>query len=202
MPNKPSTSQSASQSAGQNFESDDLSVKVSELLVATADQSDEALDQSIREVLALLRERMAMDVVFVSEFVEGQRAFRQVAQAPGVKLLTEGHSDPLEASWCQRVVDGRLPQFMADARQHPAAALLLKDLSHPIGTHISTPVVLSSGEVFGTLCCFSFQPNGQSSIEDLSRLKMTARLAAHRLEQRRQVRPAPTEVPTWTLKPK
>lgn len=188
--------------APTGFGPDDFSVKVSELLVATSDQSDEMLDGSIGEVLRLLRERMGMDVVFVSEFVEGRREFRRVEQAPGVQVLAEGDSEPLEQSWCQRVVDGRLPQFIADARKDPAAAPLLKNLKFPIGTHISTPLVLSNGEVYGTLCCFSFEPNGKSGEEDLSRLKLTARLAAQRLEHRRQVRPAPGKVPDWTLKPK
>lgn len=188
--------------APTGFGPDDIEVQVSELLVATADHSDAALDSSIGEVLKLLRERMGMDVVFVSEFVDGQRVFRNVAQAPGVNVIGEGQGEPLEQSWCQRVVDGRLPQYIADARRDPAAAPLLKNLPFPIGTHISTPVVLGNGEVYGTLCCFSFEHNGQSSPEDLSRLKLTARLAAQRLDNRRTVRPAPGQVPDWSLKPK
>jgi GAF domain-containing protein len=188
--------------APTGFGPDDIEVQVSELLVATADQSDAELDQSIGEVLNLLRERMGMDVVFVSEFVDGQRVFRKVSQAPGVDLLAEGQGEPLEQSWCKRVVDGRLPQYIADARQDPAAAPLLRDLTFPIGTHISTPVVLANGEVFGTLCCFSFEPSGRASPDDLSRLKLTARLAAQRLENRRTVRPAPAQVPDWSLKPR
>lgn len=188
--------------APTGFGPDDIEVQVSELLVATADQSDAELDQSIGEVLKLLRERMGMDVVFVSEFVDGQRVFRKVSQAPGVDLLAAGQGEPLEQSWCKRVVDGRLPQYIADARQDPAAAPLLRDLTFPIGTHISTPVVLANGEVFGTLCCFSFEPSGRASPDDLSRLKLTARLAAQRLENRRTVRPAPGHVPDWSLKPR
>ncbi len=188
--------------APTGFGPDDIEVRVSELLVATAEHSDAALDHSIGEVLRLLRERMGMDVVFVSEFVDGQRVFRHVAQAPGVDLLAEGQGEPLEQSWCQRVVDGRLPQYIADARKDPAAAPLLKNLTFPIGTHISTPVVLGNGEVYGTLCCFSFEPSGRASPEDLSRLKLTARLAAQRLENRRTVRPPPDTVPDWSLKPK
>jgi GAF domain-containing protein len=188
--------------APTDFGADSLEVRVSELLVATSDQTDAELDAAIGEVLRLLRERLQMDVVFVSEFVNGRRVFRQVAQAPGVGVIAEGESAWLEESWCQRVVDGRLRQYIADAKRDPAASPLLKDLPFPIGTHISTPLVLSSGEVYGTLCCFSFEPNGRSSPEDLSRLKLTARLAAQRLDNRRTVRSAPGQVPDWSLKPK
>lgn len=186
--------------APTDFGPDSIDVQVSELLVATADQTDAELDRSIGEVLRLLRERLQMDVVFVSEFVDGQRVFRRVEQTPGVKVITEGEGEPLEESWCQRVVDGRLSQYIADAKRDPAAAPLLKGLPFPIGTHISTPLVLSNGEVYGTLCCFSFEPHGKPNPEDLSKLKLTARLAAQRLEGRRQVRAMPASVPDWKLK--
>jgi GAF domain-containing protein len=186
--------------APTDFGPDSIDVQVSELLVATSDQSDAELDHSIGEVLRLLRERLQMDVVFVSEFVDGQRMFRHVEQTPGVKAIAVGEGAPLEESWCQRVVDGRLSQYIADAKRDPVAAPLLKGLPFPIGTHISTPLVLSNGEVYGTLCCFSFEPHGQPNPEDLSKLKLTARLAAQRLESRRQMRPMPASVPDWTLK--
>jgi len=190
--------------APTDFGEDSISVQVSEMLVATADESDAGIDRSIGEVLKLLRERMGMDVVFVSEFVDGRRVFRQVAQAPGVEVIVPGEGAPLEQTWCQRVVDGRLPQLVADTRKDPAAAPLLKDLPFPIGTHLSTPVVLSNGEVYGTLCCFSFEPNGQVGFEDLTRLKLTARLAAQRLDSRRPAAPraAAGAVPDWQLQPK
>src|SRR4051812_44495820 len=99
----------------QDYHPDDLDVRVSELLVATADEADVALDDTIREVLQLLRDKLRMDVVFVSEFTGGRGVFRQVAQGPD-QPVPEGAGDPLEQSWCQHVVDGRLPGFIADAR--------------------------------------------------------------------------------------
>lgn len=185
--------------APTDFGPESLEVQISELLIATADGSDAELDRSIGEVLSLLRERLDMDVVFVSEFINGQRVFRRVEQAPGVKVIAEGEGAPLEESWCQRVVDGRLAQFIADAKKDAGAAPLLKDLPFPIGTHISTPLVLSDGEVCGTLCCFSFEPSGRAKPEDLNKLKMTARLAAQKLEQRRRQQSASASTSLWTL---
>lgn len=166
------------------YHDDDLMVQVSELMVATADASDDMLDGAISDVLRLLRDRMLMDVVFVSEFVDGRRVVRQIAAA-GDSPIQVGMSDPLEESWCQRVVDGRLPQFIADASLDPVAALLLKKIPFPVGTHISTPVVLNNGQVYGTLCCFSFHPKDQPNPDDLTRLQMTAQLTAQRLDLRR-----------------
>ena len=181
------------------YEPSDLHVTISEMLVATADQSDEQLDRTITDVLRMLRERLKMDVVFVSEFVDGRRVFRQVAADEAKPVVAVGQSDALEASWCQRVVDGRLPRFMADAKADPAVAGLMDQLPFSIGTHISTPIVLKNGEVYGTLCSFSFSPQDNPNPDDLKTLEMTARLTAMRLEGQ-NVMPAPRSVPDWQLK--
>ena len=164
------------------YEPDDLKVTVSEMLVATADQSDEALDRNITDVLRTLRERMKMDVVFCSEFVDGRRVMRQVAADATRPVVQVGQSAALEESWCHHVVEGRLPGYLPDASQHPLARQLSASLPFSIGTHISAPIVLSNGEVYGTLCSFSFSPQDNPNPDDLKTLEMTARLTAMRLE--------------------
>lgn len=170
------------------YEPDDLDVQVSELLVATADGADALIDDSVPFVLGLLRERMQMDVVFVSEFSDGKRLLKHVSAAPGKEVIAAGDSSPLEESWCQRVVDGRLPEFIADTAKVPAAAALAEKLPFPIGTHISTPIVLQDGEVYGTLCCFSFHPKETPNPDDLLRLKYTAQLASGKIDRGRRAK--------------
>jgi hypothetical protein len=43
------------------FDPNDLSIKVSDMLVATADASDELIDSAVSEMLLLLRERLKMN---------------------------------------------------------------------------------------------------------------------------------------------
>lgn len=186
-----------------DYEPSAFSVKVSELLVATTDSADELIDDSVQQVLSLLRDQMKMDVVFVSEFKEQRRVFKRVALSPGHTTIAAGQSDPLEASWCQRVVDGRLPEYIVNTADVPEAAALTRDLPFPIGTHISTPIVLQDGEVYGTLCCFSFSPQDNPNPEDLRRLKFSAKLTAGRIDKARAAQPAPPppEPGDWTLAP-
>jgi len=167
----------------KEFDPRDLEVRIADLLVATADAVDADLDAPVQDVLKLLRSKMDMDVVFVSEFVDGRRVFRQVEQGAG-QLITVGASDELEASWCQRVVDGRLPQFIDDGAKYQAQGKA-PATPFPVGTHLSVPIVLSSGEVYGTLCCFSHNVNGRVNHQDLKTLGYTAQLAADRIEQSR-----------------
>ncbi len=158
-----------------------LEVQMHDMLVATADGGDQALDEAVPQMLRLIRQRMDMDVVFVSEFTNGQRVFRHVAQPEGRTLLPEGAGDPLENSWCQRVVDGRIPQYIPDAAEVIESAALPVP-PFPIGTHISTPIVLPDGRVFGTLCCFSFGVNPSSTQHDLEVLQYAAKLLSNIVE--------------------
>lgn len=166
------------------YEPDDLDVKVSELLVATADESDAAIDQAVPEVLKLLRDRMQMDVVFVAEFVEGRRVFRYVDASAERQLFGPGDSDPLEETWCQRVVDGRMPPRIQNALLDPASAALAAKLPFPIGTHLSAPIVLRDGGVYGTLCCFSYSPVDDPDPNDMKRLRYTAQMTAEKIDRR------------------
>ena len=171
----------------------DLQVTISDLLVATADDCDLQLDSAISEVLKALRDKLGMDVVFCSEFVDGCRIFRQV-ETTGIRpTVSVGGSDLLEESWCQRVVDGRLGRYITDTRRDPLASSLTKDLPFPIGTHISTPILLKSGAVYGTLCCFTFSPKENPDLEDLRTLELTAKLIALRLD--RSIKTTSTRVP-------
>ncbi len=182
------------------YEPDDLQVKYSELLVATNDGSDALIDGAVPEVLKLLRKNLGMDVVFVSEFTNGRREFRHVDNAPGKDVVHAGDSDPLEESWCQHVVDGRLPEFIPDARLDPVAAPMIPP-GLPIGTHMSTPIVLHDGSVYGTLCCFSMSANPDVHQNDMRKLKYTAQLTAKQIDQH-AAKPADDPTKDWSLVPR
>lgn len=162
-----------------DYEPDDLDVKISELLVATSDSADPELPLAVPEVLKLLRTRLGMDVAFVSQIANDRRTFKAVDHAPDFTLLEPEMSDPVEESWCQRVVEGRLPELMEDAAPYIASGQA-PDPGFPIGTHLSTPVRLAGGAVYGTLCCFS---RGICADADIDRLRYTARLLASRLSR-------------------
>lgn len=168
-----------------------LEVRISELLVATADGHDPALDRNISDVLQLLRQQLRMDVVFVSEFVDGERVFRFM-RGGEVLGLHEGDSGPLEESYCQHVVTGRMPELVTDASALVARGEL-PDTGLPIGAHLSTPVVLPDGRIYGTVCCFSTaaQPNLQQSA--LACLRQCARLLARKVDVAPHAGFAPTE---------
>lgn len=161
-----------------DYNPDDIEVRISELLVATSDGADPDLPAAVLEVLQLIRTKLSMDVAFVSEITDGRRFFTAVDSAPGFTPQFEnGMSDPVEESWCQRVVEGRLPELMHNAAPYVAAGKA-PDPGFPIGTHLSTPVRRADGSVYGTLCCFS---RGVRADADINLLRRTASLLAVRL---------------------
>ena len=180
------------------FRDDELSVIISELLVATADSSDPLLDDSVTDLLHAMRKRMEMDVVFVSEFIDGRRMFRYVEAAPHAPGIRAGDSNPAEESVCQRVVEGRVPELVADLGALPAEQL--PEMPFRVGAHLSTPIVLNDKRVYGTLCCFSAAPRPDLVRADLDKLKMCATLVARKV-QLSEARGVVEPPPDWKLEP-
>jgi GAF domain-containing protein len=182
-----------------DYAPDAFEVRVSELLVATPDGADELIDDSITEVLRMVLEHLRMDVVFVSEFAEGRRVFRRVETRPEARVIEPGQSSPLEESFCQRVVDGRLPRLVHDVSALPSFDAL-PPTDFRVGAHMSTPIVLDDGRVYGTFCCFSFAGNEQLTQRDLKKLEVSAQLAAKKINQRR-AKDAEQAIAGWSLAP-
>lgn len=163
------------------YEPDDLEVQITDLLVSTADDGGAQVDEHINEMLRLLREHLKMDVIFISEFVDGQRIFRRVQSRPGAPPIEAGQGDPLEQSFCQRVIDGRLPSLIHDV---PALANFAELPVTPfrVGAHLSTPIVLRDGRIYGTLCCFSEAANAALTRQDLRKMELSAKLTALKID--------------------
>lgn len=161
-----------------DYNPDDIDVKISELLIATSDSADPELPAAVPEVLRLIRSKLKMDVAFVSEITDGTRTFKAVDSIQGfTPHLEAGMSGPAEASWCQHVVEGRLPEVMRDAAPFVASGQA-PDPGFAIGTHLSTPVRRADGSVYGTLCCFS---RGVKADTDIDLLRRTAHVLAAKL---------------------
>ena len=136
----------------------------------------------IDRILADLRAQLGMDVAFVSEFRGGQRIFRYVDAAPSNTAVIVGGSDPLEASYCQRVIDGRLPEVIPDATRIPECLSLPATFAIPVGAHISVPIHRADGSVYGTFCCFSGEPDPSLKDRDAAMLRILAPLIGDYLE--------------------
>jgi EAL domain-containing protein (putative c-di-GMP-specific phosphodiesterase class I) len=138
---------------------------------------------SLARLLQAIRRHLGMDVAFISEFKDGRRCFRHVETGDTRFTLQPGGSDPLEESYCIRVVDGRLPELIRDACSNVEALKLPATRAVPVGAHVSVPIRLSDGRVYGTFCCFSHRPDETLTERDLHVMRVFADLAADQIEQ-------------------
>jgi GAF domain-containing protein len=125
-------------------------------IATSAGTTDERL-RALSPFLAQVREVLGMEVAFVSQLQGDQRVFKVVSASPASHTPVQvGASDPLLDTYCLYVVQGRLPPVIRDIRTsgHEAALLPITERLG-IGCYVSAPVMLPSGKVFGTLCCFS-----------------------------------------------
>ena len=139
----------------------------------------------VTQILRAVRDHLGMPFAFVSEFVEGNRVFRYVDCNRKPPPFRAGDSGPLSESYCLRVIDGRLPPLIRDAAQVPAARELPVTEVFPIGAHLSMPIVLSDGHVFGTFCCFSDRADHSMNPRDLEMMRAFSRVIAQQIERQR-----------------
>ena len=152
------------------------------LLLPLADADN---PESIKMALGSIRRHLGMEIAYVSQFIDGRSVFIEV-DAPGLEgMIKAGDSNSLDDVYCQHILAGRIPELMANTADHPAAAAMPITQAVPIGAHMSVPVRMPDGEVFGMFCCLSPTPNASLNERDLSVMRVFAEMAAGQLCSRR-----------------
>ncbi|WP_086924207.1 GAF domain-containing protein [Variovorax sp. JS1663] len=136
--------------------------------------------RSIGELLGVVRELLKLEVVFVSELVDGQRVFRFVESGGLPTRVQPGLSAPLEQTICQRILDGRLPNLVLDV-EAVRRTQGLPDSFEGMGTHIGVPVRHADGRLYGMLCGFNRTGTADLGEKDVRRLEVAANAAAQLL---------------------
>ncbi|HEU5098412.1 MAG TPA: EAL domain-containing protein [Roseiflexaceae bacterium] len=155
----------------------------SNVMLPAANLHEVSAEELLRDALQTIRLHLGMDVAFVSEFCEGRRFFRYVDAPDDTTPISVGGSDPLEESYCQHIVDGRLPRLIQDASLIPLALTLPVTTELPVGAHISVPIHLSDGRVYGTFCCFKTVPDMTLVERDLALVQIFAEFTGKQLER-------------------
>src|ERR671912_1002020 len=138
----------------------------------------------IEHMLRDLREALQMDVAFVSQFSEDQLVFRALEGDPESFGWREGKSFPIDETYCKRVLDGRIPQVVPDARREDATKDLRVTSEADMGSYAAVPLVLSDGRLYGTLCCVGHAPDPWLRQRDLGLMEGTTRWLVEQLERR------------------
>jgi GAF domain-containing protein len=139
---------------------------------------------AIEDMLRDVRKSLNMDVAFVSQFSEDQLVFRALEGDAESFGWREGESFPIDESYCKRVLDGRIPRVVPDAKREDATKNLRVTTEADMGCYCAVALVLSDGRLYGTLCCVSHEADPWLRESDLGIMERTARWLVEQLERR------------------
>ena len=133
-------------------------------------------ERQVAGLLRTARQKLDLSVAFLSRIDETSRTLQVVDSA--LPEIQAGYTGPRDSGFCLAVVEDRLPRAMPDARENPDAACLLPPGLPPIRGHLSVPVVLTDGSVYGTFCAFGLATDPEVSPRDLALMEVLADAAA------------------------
>ncbi len=151
--------------------------------INTGALADELLhDEAIDRVLAAVRGHLGVEIAFVSRYIEGgQRELTHVHTDLNLPM-GPGFREPVEDSYCWHILEGRLPELIVDAADHPFTKTLAITDFLPVGCHLNVPLRLSDGRVWGSFCALGRVPDRTLGERDLNVVRAFAGLAAERIE--------------------
>jgi hypothetical protein len=157
-----------------------------ERLDVAAASVEATAQESLRQVLAAARDHLEMEVAFFSQFTRDDLVVQRV-HGDGRSLGFEaGTSIPLAETYCQRVVDGRLPNLIPDARRDERVA----DVPSKVGAYVGVPVGFEDGPLYGMLCCASRTPAPWLAERDIAFMRVLGRMLADQFEREELARAA------------
>jgi EAL domain-containing protein (putative c-di-GMP-specific phosphodiesterase class I) len=134
-------------------------------------------EQQIAELLQTARRSLRLSVAFLSR-MDGTTQHLEVVDSAIPMLFHDGIQQKQESTFCQLVLDGRLPAVMPDMRKSPLAMSLPTARIPRIRSYVTTPVVLSDGSLYGTLCAFGFTSDPELTTRDKSLMDVLAGAAS------------------------
>jgi len=150
-------------------------------------------NSTLKRTLEAIRQHLGMHVAYVSEFTNGRAVFREV-DAPGLESLVKvGDSHSLDDVYCKHILEGRLPELIPDTSLEFLAMALPITAAAGIGSHISVPIRLPDGRLYGMFCCVGCEANPSLNSRDLQTMRAFADLAAFEINRSLEIREATEE---------
>ncbi|MGZ6827608.1 MAG: sensor domain-containing phosphodiesterase, partial [Mycobacteriales bacterium] len=127
---------------------------------------------AVARLLEVALRQLGTQVVFLSSVAGGARTVAATAgEHPSIR---PGWSDPVDDTYCQRILDGQLPEVIPDTRADARTAGLAATTVLAIGCYVGVPVALPDGSLYGTLCALSPLPDPDLGRPDVRVLRVIA----------------------------
>lgn len=150
-------------------------------------------EQQIAELLRTARKSLQLSVAFLSR-LDGTTQHLEVVDSSIPLLFHDGTTQVQETSFCQAILDGRLPAVIPDVKNFPEAMKLPSARIPRIRSYVSAPVRLSDGELYGTFCAFGMTSDKELAERDKALMEVLASAAAVIIEPEVREQAIRTEV--------
>ncbi|MCD9623272.1 hypothetical protein [Rhabdothermincola salaria] len=95
-------------------------------------------DEKVAELLRAAKDSLGHSLTFLSR-LDGQRQHLEVVES-ATPLFRDGQTQPQQTSFCQAILDGRLPNVIPDVAKLPEAKRLPAARFPRIRSFVSVPV--------------------------------------------------------------
>ncbi|MFI5495957.1 EAL domain-containing protein [Actinoplanes sp. NPDC051859] len=137
--------------------------------------------QQLADLLRTARQSLGLGFAFLTRMDGTTQHLEAVDSATG-EGFRPGMSQPQENSFCQAIMDGRLPPVMADVTTYPEALKLPGAQIPWLRSFVSVPVVLSDGTVYGTFCAAGFDTDPALAPRDRALMDVLSHAASMIIE--------------------
>ncbi len=134
-------------------------------------------EEQVAELLRTAKSSLQLSVAFLSR-MDGTTQHLEVVESSVPFLFKEGAKQVQATTFCQAILDKKLPPVIPDVRAFPEAMRLPAARLPRIRSYVSVPVVLSDGELYGTFCAAGLTSDKELSERDKALMDVLAHAAA------------------------
>lgn len=133
--------------------------------------------RQVADLLQTARQSLGLSLAFLSR-LDGTTQHLEVVESSIPLVFHDGMTQRQETSFCQAILDGRLPPVIPDVKAFPTAMKLPAAKMPRIRSFVSVPVVLSDGTLYGTFCAAGFGADKGLTKRDKSLMDVLSRAAS------------------------
>jgi EAL domain-containing protein (putative c-di-GMP-specific phosphodiesterase class I) len=151
------------------------------------------VEEQIADLLLTAKNSLGLSVAFLTR-MDGTTQYLEVVESSIPLIFEEGSTHRQESSFCQAILDKKLPPVIPDINAFPEAMKLPGARFPDLRSFVSLPVVLSDGSVYGTFCAAGLTSDSRLTDRDKSLMEVLAHAASVIIEPEMRRRARESEI--------
>lgn len=139
-----------------------------------------ATDEQVADLLRIAKRSLGLSLACFTR-MDGTIQHLEVVES-SIPLFKDGMTQPQQTSFCQAILEGRLPAVIPNVAKLPEAKRLPAARFPRIRSFVSVPVRRSDGELYGTFCAAGFTADRELCARDQALMEVLASAAATVIE--------------------